>query len=322
MSVPTRGRRRFLQVAGSVLAAAALPASAPTEPTVRWRGRALGAEVEITLRGPEKPARRALEGSREVLRRMESLFSLYDPASALSRLNRSGRLDRPDAAFLDLLRQADAVVRATGGAFDPSVQPLWRLLAASGGAPDPAALRHATALVGWEAVGFDESAVRLERSGMALTFNGIAQGFATDRVSEALHREGFFHTLVNVGEFRAGGGVWRIGVEDPALGLVAVRPLTRGAFATSSPAALWLKAGEIAHILSPREPTRRARWSTVSVEAATAAQADGYSTAFTMIEEPAVRGILAEVPGLTRALLVAEDGTVRERGLPVGRGEA
>ncbi len=319
MSPSRRDRRRFLQVAGSVLAIGAMPASALPEPTVRWRGRALGAEVEITLRGPEKAARRALGRSRELLLKMEALFSLYDPASALSRLNRSGRLDRPDAAFLDLLRRADAVVRRTGGIFDPSVQPLWRLLAASGGAPDPAALRRATALVGWDGLTFDESAVRLDRPGMALTFNGIAQGFATDRVSAALGREGFHHTLVNVGEFRAGGGAWRIGVEDPVLGLVAVRTLNRGAIATSSPAALWLKAGEIGHILSPRDPERRARWSSVSLEAATAAEADGYSTAFTMIGRAAIGRILAAEPALTRALLVAHDGTVTDLAGPTSR---
>ena len=153
---------------------------------------------------------------------MERLFSLYDPGSDLARLNRLGRLTNPAPDFLELLRLSDIVHRASDGAFDPSVQPLWRALAQGA---EPASLSDARTRVGWSRVAFDKLAVRFLRPGMALTFNGIAQGFATDRVASVLRAQGFTDTLVNLGEFRAGAGSWRVGISDPVAGLVATRRL-------------------------------------------------------------------------------------------------
>ena len=55
---------------------------------------------------------------------------------------------------------------------------------------------------------------------MGLTLNGIAQGYATDRVVALLRAEGIERSLVDMGESRAVGardeGVpWRIGIADP-----------------------------------------------------------------------------------------------------------
>ncbi|WP_193371570.1 FAD:protein FMN transferase [Pelagibius marinus] len=308
MSRTTFSRRRFLAVAAAALAGG--PAAAQT--TTRWQGRALGAEATITLRGPQREAVRALAAAKETLRQMERLFSLYDPGSALSHLNATGRLERPEEAFLALLRLADRIHHATGGLFDPSVQPLWRALARSQGRPDRAMLAQAAARVAWPGVAFDEAEVRFLRPGMALTLNGIAQGFATDRVAEALKAQGFAATLVNIGEFRAGTGSWRIGLADPAFGLVRTRSLSNAAIATSSLTALPFGNGGLGHILNPAEPGHPPLWSTVSVEAATAAYADGYSTALSFFATAAARSLLHSQPELQAILLVDHDGVVIE----------
>ncbi|WP_420349479.1 FAD:protein FMN transferase [Pelagibius sp.] len=306
MTAKGLSRRRFLAIAATCLAAGPVRAKTAT----RWRGLALGAEAEITLHGPEDAAGRALRAARDELQRIERLFSLYDPDSDLSRLNRDGRLDDLLPDFYALLDICSLVHTATGGLFDPSVQPLWRALAAHRGAPPPGVLEHAQARVGWDGVAYDRTAARLTRPGMALTFNGIAQGFATDRVAEALARFGFEETLVNIGEFRAGAGTWRIGIADPDQGLVATRTLERGAMATSSPSALLFGAGGRGHILDPGFPLRDAPWSTVSVEAKSAAVADGFSTALCLLDAPAVQTVLAANAALKRIVLVDRNGDV------------
>ena len=73
--------------------------------------------------------------------------------------------------------------RATGGAFDPSVQPLWQALARGGD------VEAARALTGWERVTIGQDITLAP--GQALTFNGIAQGFATDVVTDLLASRGF-----------------------------------------------------------------------------------------------------------------------------------
>ncbi|KZY02683.1 MULTISPECIES: FAD:protein FMN transferase [unclassified Sulfitobacter] len=286
----TLTRRRFLTISAACLAAA--PGHAAT---ARWQGQAMGAEVSITLKGPEAVTAPALVEARAMLHRIEAEFSLYDAGSALSRLNRTGRLDRPSPLFLDLMEASDGVHRATGGLFDPTVQPLWQAIATG---RDPDAVRAA---VGWDRVHFDPGAVTLG-PGQALTFNGIAQGFATDCIARLLDARGLGDTLVNMGEFRGRGGPWRIGLADPTFGLMGTRSLRNGAIATSSPAAMLSDRG--GHIL---HPGHAAQWSTVSVEAEDATTADGFSTAFCLSPIGVIRGAAGR-HGIRRITLIDTAG--------------
>lgn len=287
----TLTRRRFLTITAAIAAA---PASAAT---ARWQGRALGADVSLTIRGPRDAATRAIAAARNLLNEIEGLFSLYDPASALSRLNAHGVLPAPDPRFLALMQAADHGHRLTEGLFDPTIQPLWRALAKGG---DTAAAR---ARVGWSRVRCDPARITLG-TGQALTFNGIAQGFATDLITEHLAASGLTDALVNIGEYRALGGPWQLAISDPAHGYLGMATLTGGAIATSSPAALLL--GAQAHIL---HPNARAQWSTVSVQADTATLADCLSTALCLAPHDQIAA-LSDLPEVRRIALVDFDGNL------------
>jgi len=287
----TIDRRRFLTISAAA-AVAGMPAQAHT-----WQGHAFGAEVSITLQGPATQTGPALRDALEAVSKIERLFSLYAPASALSVLNNDGVLQDPDPQFLALMRDADAANHTTQGLFDPTVQRLWRALA-NGNKPYDAA-----SLIGWDRIEFDETQITLAPK-QALTFNGIAQGFATDRVSAILRDHGLTQTLVNIGEHRGTGGPWRLGVIDPEHGLLGHRTLGTGAIATSSPAATPL--GAAGHIVHPRATPQ---WSTVSVEAPTATQADALSTALVLAHLPQVHSIKAR-SSATRITLVDWDGNL------------
>lgn len=285
-------RRRFLSISAACMLAT--PARAQIH---RWQGRALGAEVDITLHAPAEIAEPALDRARGSLDAVMAQFDLFDPASTVSRLNRTGHLDAPDVMFRRLMQACTQVHAATGGLFDPTVQPLWRALAER---QPPQAAR---ALIDWSRVRHSAASVTLGE-GQALTFNGIAQGFATDLVAEALRDAGLERTLVNIGEFRGTGGPWRLGISDPEIGMIGTRTLTSSAIATSSPKAVPL--GGQGHILHGHA---KPRWSTVSVEAATATMADGFSTALTMAR---LEDICAAVGtfGIRRITLVSDQGDV------------
>jgi thiamine biosynthesis lipoprotein len=284
-------RRRFLQV----VAATAL---APTLASAREHRIALGAEAELTLYGPPDLTARAQARAWAELDRIEGIFSLYRANSALSRLNATGGLDAPPPVLIEVLALSDRLHRVTGGRFDPTVQPLWLALA-NGADPEPA-----RRLIGWDGVTVTDAAITL-RSGQALTLNGIAQGYATDRVTQVLAEEGLTHALVNIGEFRALSGPFRLGVEDPTFGRLGQLALDGTAAATSSPGAMTLPNGS-GHILDPwgGAPT----WSTVTVTAPTAALADGLATALCFADADTARRILADFgPGL-RATAITLDG--------------
>lgn len=281
-------RRRFLTI---VAAFAATPAQAQRH---SWQGRAFGAEIGMVLHGPPELTAPALAAARQVIAEVERRFSLFDPTSDLVRLNRTGRL-RPDRKFHALMQAADQAHRLTDGLFDPTVQPLWAALARG---EDP---RAAQALIGWDRVRFDAAEVRLD-AGQALTFNGIAQGFATDRVAGVLAAHGLTRTLINIGEYRGAGGPWRLGLHDPQHGALGALSLTEGAVATSSPQATAL--GETGHIL---HAAARPQWSSVTVEAETAVLADALSTAAVLAPLGQLRA-LRRAKGVRRILLVDRAG--------------
>ena len=281
-------RRRFLAISAAFAATPVL--ARPRIAT--WRGVALGADASLRIEGgpdPEGALRRALD----LVRRSEAMFSLYDPSSLLVRLNAAGRLDDPPAEFVALLRLCDSLNSASGGRFDPSVQPIWRALAEDG---DIAAARTRA---GWERVRFGKGAVVLG-AGQALTLNGIAQGWATDRVADALEAEGYRRALVEIGEIRALGGPWRIGIgEDGADALT----LDGTAVATTAPWAPSLLPAGTAHVIAADGAAPR--WTAVTVEADRAALADGWSTALALMPEP------ARLPGIRRVWLTDAEGRVR-----------
>ncbi len=285
-------RRRFLSISAACMLAT--PARAQIH---RWQGRALGAGGDITLHAPAEIAEPALDRARGSLDAVMAQFDLFDPASTVSRLNRTGHLDAPDVMFRRLMQACTQVHAATGGLFDPTVQPLWRALAER---QPPQAAR---ALIDWSRVRHSAASVTLGE-GQALTFNGIAQGFATDLVAEALRDAGLERTLVNIGEFRGTGGPWRLGISDPEIGMIGTRTLTSSAIATSSPKAVPL--GGQGHILHGHA---KPRWSTVSVEAATATMADGFSTALTMARLEDIRAAVGTF-GIRRITLVSDQGDV------------
>lgn len=289
-------RRRFLAIS----AAAAIASPARAAPLTQWRGVALGARATIALAHPE--AERIISAARDEIARLEGIFSLYRSDSALSRLNARGALAAPPPELIECLSLAGAVHRATGGAFDPTVQPLWAAYAEAGAAGlplDDRARRAALALTGWRGVTLAPARIALARPGMALTLNGIAQGYIADRVAALLAAEGLRDILIDTGEIRAlggrpDGGAWPVRLAGTRTE-VALRDR---AIATSAPlGTVFDAAGRTGHILDPRSglpaPAHRPQ---VSVTAGSAALADALSTALCLLEGAAADRALAAFP--------------------------
>lgn len=285
------GRRRFLTIlAGTALTAGNAAGAA------EWQGQALGADARILIRGGQASAE-LLAGVRARIDRIEAVFSLYRD-SELVRLNRDGR-GRASDQMMAALALARRVHDTTGGAFDPAVQILWRALAQPDAGRPPALQPFA---------GLDQQGRNLRLApGQALTLNGIAQGIATDCVADYLAGQSLGDVLVDLGEARALRGDFRLELADPAAGVLGRITLRGGrTVATSSPGALLFPGGE-SHILGPKG--QRPRWSTVSVEADTAALADAASTAFVLMDRAPMHDAAIRL-GLHQVRLVDFDGNL------------
>lgn len=280
-------RRRFIAMSAATIAAGR--ASAAGRETAYWRGQALGARVQIALCGiSQAEAAPLFDGLELELLRIESLFSLYRTDSALARLNRDQILRNPDPAMLHLLSEARAVFTATEGAFDPTVQPLFDLHArafAEGrrvGADEVQQVRRG---VGFDHVSLSPQAIRFHRAGMALTLNGIAQGYATDRLATLLKSAGLRDILVNAGEIRAlgdgQGQGWTVSVPGGR-----ALTLKDQAIATSDVSGTLVDpVAGIGHIFDPRGDAPLPS-GPVSICHDSAAIADAASTAAVLMSSP------------------------------------
>jgi thiamine biosynthesis lipoprotein len=267
-------------LAAAGTAAAALPGQAVE---AVWRGTALGGAARIRLRGDRDAARAALAEAVAEIARLEALVSLADPASQLSRLNRDGALEAPARDLRAALLAAEGWRAATWGAFEPTVQPLWR---ARFEGRDPSAAR---ALVGPGRLTVAPQMLRLA-PGAAVTLNGVAQGTIADRVAALLARRGFADVVAEAGELRLSGP--RRPVDLPELGL-RLR-IAEGAVAVSRPGALRFADGG-GHILAPDGAPER--WVAVAAVAPVAEDADALSTA-AAVSAPDRIAALAERPGI------------------------
>lgn len=288
-------RRRFLTIAGGSAAAAALgaPTLASAGPGVyRWKGIALGAEATILIAGSAGPS--LVADVRAEIDRLEAIFSLYRAESALSRLNRDGALDNPPFDLLSVLGLCDALHARTRGAFDPTVQPVWRLNARcreENRRPTEMEQKAVRMAVGLEGVEVSSRRIGFVKPGMALTLNGIAQGYITDRVADLMRDRGVDNVLVDLGEVRAlGVGAdqmpWRVGLGASGRRMQVERSvtLTESAIAVSEPLGTVVDdAGRTGHIFNPQDLQGAPIWRQVAVEAPTAALADGLSTAFCLM---------------------------------------
>jgi FAD:protein FMN transferase len=303
MSWPTR--RHFLLIAaGAACGGFGLAARSEGKSRISWQGVSLGARAQIILDHTDRDAAEAaLAASRDELARLEGLFSLYREDSAIARLNRSGRLDAPAAEFLEILSTAASVHAASAGAFDPTVQPLWDEYARfySAGAEDRgfgSRLEEALERTGFPRLSFDAGAIAFSRQGMALTLNGIAQGYITDRIADLLRRRGFENVLVDMGEIRAvgsqrSGQAWPVTIA----GSNRVVSLRDRSLATSATLGTTFDSvGRVGHILDPRTGKAIGQPRQVTVSAPTAVLADALSTALCAAPGHAAGGLLAAFP--------------------------
>ena len=322
---------RILAAGGGLGLAGIAAAAASRRPAAdlhSWRGTALGARASLLIHHPQpSEARRLSALALAEIERLEKVFSLYRADSALSELNRRGHVASPPLDLLVLLERARRWSEITGGAFDVTLQPLWALYAnyfdapgADPGGPESAQIEAARQLVDYRSVMLDSRRIELGRPGMAVTLNGIAQGYITDRVAALLRSEGLEKVLVDLGEIRALGShplgrPWRAGIEDPAKPgrMAAEIEFADQALATSAVSGtLFDKAGAFHHLLDPRSGRPARGLASASVLAREASDADALSTALLVSQQPLEDWPALKARGIDRVLTQGLDGGQRE----------
>ncbi len=313
-------RRRMIGISAAAAGMALLaPHGKAAADAVTWQGEAMGAQASLIVHHPDRArAERLAEATVAEVRRLERIFSLYREDSDLTLLNRQGFLVAPPPEMVDILRQSQTAWELTSGAFDPTVQPLWDLYrrhfstpGASEAGPASEAVAGSLARVGLGRIACSLDRIDLLVPGSALTLNGIAQGYVTDRVVDLLKAGGIERSMVDMGESRAIGSApgnlpWRVGLSDPldSASILKVLDMEDRAVATSSPFGFRFdQEGKFSHIIDPRSGATPQRHASVTVVAGMATLADALSTAFNLMDADAIAAAIRTQAGVEAHVL-------------------
>jgi FAD:protein FMN transferase len=327
-----RAIRIFAAAAGLPLMIAAVRATAPPAQMFHWEGEVLDGLSELTLYHTDAAlARRTILKIRAEIARYERIFSLYQGQSEISRLNAAGALMRPAPELRALIEESQRFGVLSGGAFDISVQPLWRLYEAHFWShayivQDIVARAEDVAreLVDFRRIETGAGRIAFAREGMGITLNSVAQGFIADAIADMLRNEGFEQAVVDLGEFRTlgrhpDGHPWRIGVRAAPVGSEVDRVIeledmalaVSGGYGTT-----FEPTGRFHHIFDPHTGASANQLADAAVIGPRATAATALAVATCVLGEERARVLLAACPG-TRAIVTRSDGTSATIGLPL-----
>lgn len=330
INTPTRpGRRRALRILAALasvpLTIGTVRAIAPKAERHSWRGEVLGALSSLDIWHADAGfARATIAKSVREIERLEKIFSLYRADSEISRLNAVGKIIAPSRELLKLVEEGRRLSELSGGAFDISVQPLWKLYetqfwTARGAVTDftARAQEMAHALVDYRAIDTGAASIAFAKGNMAITLNSMAQGFVTDRVTDILRNEGFESAVVDLGEFRTigrhpEGRPWRFGLhqESTQNGAMPDIDIEDMALAVSrGSGTVFEPSGQHHHIFDPRTGESASRLLQAAVIAPSAAAADGLATAICAAGEESAPVLLSAYPN-ARAIITRTNGGI------------
>ena len=281
------------------------------EPIYHREVLAMGTRLSMRIEGSiQDQLASASEAAMGECNRIESACSTWQPDSVFSRLNDAkGQPVSLDREWLELLSQARAWNRRSGGAFDPV---LLRLLTSygvreGGRRPTGRELDEALGASGARHLHLDfrSGAARLEK-GAGIEEGGFLKGYALDRMKDQLTHSGITSGLLDFGgQLLAFGKSVEVSIADPK-----DRALPR--------CSLSLKDASLAssglsehgrHIVDPRNGLLCGDWGSVSVAAASGLDADCLSTALYVMgpEQGLAWATREHIP----AIFLLSDGRIR-----------
>ena len=285
----------------------------------------MGTSVEITVSQADlKTAEKAMEAAFQEVERMDRLMSHYRPDSEVSQISRyAGEKEiRVSPETLQVIERALYFSRLSGGAFDITVGPVFRLWDFRGEKiPDGEKLRENLKRVDYRRIKVDRSrsTVYLDDPRMEVDLGAIAKGYAADRACLVLKKEGIENFLVNAGgDMRAGGRKekevpWTVGIQHPRLRshfIAKIQPRNAGIATSGDYEKYFLKDGQrYHHILVPSTGWPARECQSVTILAPTAMDADVLATTVFVLGPKKGFALIEDLPDV-HALIVDRRGSV------------
>lgn len=163
------------------------------------------------------------EAEREIVR-LESLFSVTDTDSDVSKINlNAGTSAEVSDDTIMLLTYALDYCQMTDGALDITVYPIlreWGFTTGEYKIPDNERIKELLAFTDYRKIKISGNTVSLEKN-TKIDIGSTAKGYTGDRIAEIMQKNGVDSALINLGGnvqavgTKPDGSKWKIGIQDP-----------------------------------------------------------------------------------------------------------
>ena len=257
----------------------------------------MGTVVETTARYPDVvQCKEALLQAYREMERVENLLSYQKSESEIAKINAAAGKSpvHVSAETFDILQRAIGYAKKLNSLFDVTigaVSSLWGFSSPEGGhLPDEAEISRKLTKVNFNdlILNADDTTAFLKRDGMMIDLGGIAKGYAIDRGSAVLNKNGITNFILNAGGDMFVSGQkdddtpWKVGVKDPrnSQDLIARFDLKDYAVATSGDYERFIivDGKRYCHIFDPRTGFPGDLSQSSTTFAATAEEADVLAT--------------------------------------------
>jgi len=184
-----------------------------------------GSYMTIIVYSDEETGGKAIDAAFKRIEEIGNVASIFNENSEASFLNKNGYLDNPSPDILNLINSSIHYYDITDGCFDITVQPLLVLygegLWKESEEIQAQKINETLPVIGSDKIVVNNNRIEFEVEGMAITLNGITQGYAVDSAMEVIKEFGIKQALVNIsGDLYAmgikpDGDKWSVGLENP-----------------------------------------------------------------------------------------------------------
>lgn len=289
-------------------------------------GFAQGSTYHIVYNDPK--GRDMREPIEEMLLEFDSVFSLFNPESMISRINMNDSSIKTHEWFTECFKIAEQINHQTDGALDITVRPLvkaYRIGKPDVRTPPQSEVDSLRALVGMQRISLTTDGKLLkEDPRISIDMNAIAQGYSVDLVGRLLEQQGIKDYIVEIGGEvlcrgkNSKGSKWRVGIDRPIDGnmtpgedLQAVITLDNSALVTSGNYRKFSfdsLGRKVTHTIDPKTgATSQHNLLSATILAPTSTIADGYATACMVIGLEASKRLVESRPELEAYLIYSDD---------------
>jgi FAD:protein FMN transferase len=320
-----RSDSRFRVALGSIVLLASSSSAGESPAPVHEARYCMGTMFDIIAYHPNRAdAERAVAMALDEIARLEQALSHFRSDSELSKLLR----DAPrgfvtvDPSLYDVIQEAIAFSRRSGGKFDVTIAPLlraWKEAYARGRTPSAGEISQARRCVGYEKIEVGAPyRLRLHSDCVEIDLGGIGKGYAVDRAMAVLESAGIQHALVNAGGSSIGtrgappgrrGWPITLGTSKPGSRILLLR---NRSMSTSQQALMpaGLEGGSFGEILDPLTAAPIRNRTAVTVVGPRATAADALSTTLLMVSVEEGERLLAQFTDVS-AIWTSEDGALQ-----------